>query len=160
MSPEGRQYPPRYPRQSFYFNGTIVLGTEADTVDLLATLAFTLPSGITESFNFTFGLVTTPNTTDPLASADYVFLNSAFDPTKTFSVGGVDYTLQFTRFGNTSPGGFITTVSEFHVLEDHSASADIFGKITAHPTQLPEPASMALLLSGLLGLGIMRKNMM
>lgn len=140
-----------------YFNGTVVLGTAADAVDLLTTLAFTDPSGVTRSFNFTLGLVTTPNTNDPLQSADYVFLNNAFDPTVFFSVNGIDYTLQFTRFGNPSAGG-IVTVNQFHVLENQGASADLYGKLTAHPTQLPEPSTMLLFFGGMAGLAVLRKR--
>jgi hypothetical protein len=143
-----------------YFNGTIAGGTEANSVDLLTTLAFTLPPGITQDFSFLFQLINTPNTTDPAASADIVQLGTAFDPTSSFTGGGTEYFLQFTRFGNVGPGGFITGVDEFHVLEGQTASAQVFGKLTSSPVnpEVPEPCTMLLLGSGLAGLvGLRRK---
>jgi hypothetical protein len=63
--------------------------------------------------------------------------------------------LQFTRFGNIGGGGFITTVDQFHVLEGESASAEIFGKLTANPVFVPP--TMLLLGSGLLGMVGLRR---
>jgi hypothetical protein len=61
-----------------YFNGTIASGSEANAVTLDALLTFTLPSGITQNFNFPLGLINTPNTTDPNASADYQDVEKLF----------------------------------------------------------------------------------
>jgi hypothetical protein len=133
-----------------YYNGTIAGGSGADAVDLVATLAFTTPSGVTQNFTFTFQLINTPNTSDPEESADYVYLDQLFDPSASFTVGGVTYYLQFTRFAVASGGGF-TTVHSFHVFEDDDATAQIFGKLTATP-QTPIPGTALLLGSGLLGL--------
>ncbi len=136
-----------------YFNGTIEPNTQADSVNLVATLNFTTPSGIIQDFTFPLTLINTTNTGDPQASADYVLLGSAFDPNAHFNVGGIDYFLQFTRFGNVGPGGFITEVNQFHVLEGDSASADVFGILTANPVNsVPVPATSLLFGSGLLGL--------
>ena len=143
-----------------YFNGTIAADTGASAVDLVATLAFTLPFGVTENFSFTFQLINTPNSTGTLAGdADYVNLGNAFDPTVFFTDGTTNYYLQFTRFGNVSTTGGFATPGQFHVYEGYSASADLFGKLTATPTnQLPEPTSMLLFGAGMAGLALMRKK--
>lgn len=73
-----------------YFNGTIVSGTGADAVDLLATLTFIDPSGVIQDFNVTFQLINTPNTGAPMDQADTVLLSNAYDPTAFFTVGGID----------------------------------------------------------------------
>jgi hypothetical protein len=137
-----------------YFNGTVVHDTGADSVDLIVTLHFTTPTGVTQNFTFPLQLINTQNIGTPDENADTVFLNTPFDPTAHFNVDGIDYFLAFTRFGNVGGDGFITTVDQFHVLEAASASADMFGILTAHPSfiPIPVPPSMLLLGSGLLGL--------
>src|SRR5882672_4855975 len=72
-----------------YFNGTIAGGSEANTVDLNLAVNFTDPSGISHSFLYGLQLINTPNTGDPIASADYVILSSF--PTTRFDVGGISY---------------------------------------------------------------------
>jgi hypothetical protein len=134
-----------------YYNGAIPSGTGADAVDLSVDLTLTIPDA-DESFNFTLGLINTLNTTDPNASADYVQFNNLF-PTSTFSLDGVDYTLELFGFGTLTGAGF-TSIDGFHVLENSSASAELIGRVTANiPSSVPEPASMSLLLCGVLSLG-------
>jgi len=140
-----------------FTNGTINTGTGANSVDLIVTLSFLTPSGVNESFSFPFQLINTVNTNDPVASADAVKFQAVFDPTKFFTVDNIDYTLQFTRFGNVGPNGFITTITQFNVLENESASADMFGKLTAHPSNVPEPTSIFLFGAGLIGLCAIRR---
>ena len=105
-------------------------GTEAHSVGLRTTLNF---SGFSQSFDHGFQLVNTPNTGNPLQSADSVLLSSSI-PTTRFSVDGIDYTLNL-AFGSVTGSGF-SEVNQFFVLEGGSASANLIGSITANqPSQ-------------------------
>lgn len=137
-----------------YHNGTIATGTFADHVDMDVSLTLTDPVA-GQNFAFNLGLINTLNGTGtPEGDADFVQLGSSFAPT-TFNVGGVDYTLEFVGFGSISGGGVVTTVDQFHVFEDQSATADLLGRITAHIPEgtVPEPGTFASLGAGLLALG-------
>lgn len=139
-----------------YYNGTIAAGTGADAVDLLTTLAFTTPSGITQNFSFNFQLINTPNVADPVASADYVKLDQLFDPSSSFTYNGNIYFLQFTRFEAQDSFGFNSNATEFHVYENSGGVADLYGKITTSP--VPEPSTFILFGAGLAGLGFLRRR--
>ena len=133
-----------------YFNGTISIPTGADAVDLSVALNFTSPSGFVENFLFELGLITTPNTSDPNASADFVNFDNTV-PSNFFSFAGTDYTLEFLGFGLLTGGGF-TIQDSFRVLEGESASVDLLGRITSTPSAVPVPAAVWLFGSALLGL--------
>lgn len=135
-----------------YFNGTIADGSEADSVDLSVALSFTIPSGIVQNFLYTLSLINTPNTSDPLASADIVNLPGVL-PDTFFEVDGVSYTLEFLGFGAITGSGF-TTIDNFHVLEGQSASTQLLGRIAV--VSVSEPSSLLLLGIGLTGLAFRR----
>jgi len=137
-----------------YFNGTVLLDTRADTVDLATLLTFTTPSGLSQDFTYHLGLVNTPNTGDPSASADYVYLPGTI-PSAHFTEGGVDYTLEFLGFGAVTGSGF-TTIDSFHVQENSTASAELLGRITGQAT-IPVPGAALLGMLGVGCLGVSRR---
>ena len=107
-----------------YYNGTITTGTGADKVKLKFALKIT-PT-ITNA-DFTLNLVNTPNSGDANASADYVYIPALSVPFTT-TVGGKNFKLDV-RFGETTANGF-GTLTEFHVLENKSATGTMYGRMT------------------------------
>lgn len=116
-----------------YFNGSVLAGTEAHSIGLETTLTF---SGLTQSFDYGLTLINTPNTSNPLASADSVLLSNSL-PSARFDLNGVNYTVNL-AFGTVTGGGF-SQVNQFFVLEGGSASADLIGSITASTSTTTPP---------------------
>ena len=110
-----------------YYNGTITTGTGADNVKLKFDLNMTKPSATTTHADFTLSLVNTPNTGDANASADYVYIPALAVPFTT-TVAGKNFKLDV-RFGETTANGF-SSVSEFHVIEEKTATGTMYGRIT------------------------------
>jgi len=137
-----------------YFNGTVLSGTEAYLADFRTSLAFTNPDGLTRIFDFNFQLINTPNTADPIASADSVFFSPNL-PTTSFNVDGIDYTLELAFW---SVDDF-SNMDHFSVLEGETASASLIGKITAiNPPSVPDTGStLALMAMAVVGLGGLRQ---
>ena len=135
-----------------YFNGTTALGTTPDSVDLSLSLNFTTPALPPVVGSYAFNLVTTPNTSDPDASADFVYLPGLFSSTD-FLIGGTTYRVKLVGFEDIVGDGFLTSDAlQLHVREGGTASADLFAVVTTQP--IPEPQTYALLLAGLAALTV------
>jgi hypothetical protein len=140
-----------------YFNGTVALGTNVNSVPLKLHVSFNNSVDVSEVFNFNFHLVNTPNESkNPEDNADFVYVKNNFDDgsvkgkgIRSFSVDGIKYTLELTGFRQ---GNSATNVSEFRVLEEKTTTAGIFARIT----QVPEPKKVAEpgFIAGLSMLGI------
>ena len=137
LSFAGKSVEGAFPEQPFvigtlsYFNGAVRAGTEAYSVGLQTTLTF---AGLTQSFDYGLKLINTPNTSNPMASADSVLLSNSL-PSARFDLNGASYTVNL-AFGSVTGGGF-SQVNQFFVLEGGSASADLIGSITANTSSTP-----------------------
>jgi hypothetical protein len=141
-----------------YFNGTTALGTTPDSVELALTLNFVDPALGAVVSNYAFNLVTTPNTGDADADADFVFLPSSFSTT-SFLIGGTTYNVKLTGFQNIVGDGFLASDSlGLHVREGLSASADLYAVVTTQTSNVPEPQSLGLALAALAALGWVRRG--
>ncbi|MGA7392941.1 MAG: VPDSG-CTERM sorting domain-containing protein [Terrimicrobiaceae bacterium] len=150
------------PNQTFtlgtltYFNGTVLNGTEASSVDLRVTLDLTSPVDLSQNFNFDFKLLNTYNVGSANQNADSVFLTSLFPTTTTIlTIDGIDYSLKM-NFGAVTGSGF-SQVDKFSVLEGGTASATLIGTISAmNPPSVPDSGStlalMAMAIVGVTGL--------
>jgi len=143
-----------------YFNGTVLNGTEAYSVDLLMTMAFQSPSGLSFSpFKFSFNLMNSPNLVTPMnspANADKLLLTSI--PSTFFTFEGMDYILKI-GFGQGVTGPGWTELDKFSVLEGSWASAKLMGTISAvNPPSVPDSGStLALMAMAVVGVGGLRQ---
>lgn len=121
-----------------YFNGTIEGGTGANSVSLNLGVSISDPTGIApQSFSIPLQLINSPNTDDPFASADSVFLTppGGISPVVFHTPDGAPLTLQDIHFGNIDGGGF-NTIDQFFVLEGESASAQLLGRFRPPAEQI------------------------
>ena len=125
------------------------------------TLNFTTPAAGNQSSTFTLTLDSTPNTGTDQQNADFVFFPSTFSNT-TFSLGGINYTLEITGFQFVSGQGSLdSSGTQFHVLEGGMATANILGVVTANIPSAPEPSTIVVAMTGLgtLGLAGLRRRL-
>ena len=149
------------PNQTFtlgtltYFNGTVLNGTEASSVDLRVTLDLTSPVDLSQNFNFDFKLLNTYNVGSATQNADSVFLTSL--PTTILTIDGIDYSLKM-NFGSVTGSGF-SQIDKFSVLERGTASATLIGTISAmNPPSVPDSGStLALMAMAIVGVTGMRR---
>ncbi len=109
-----------------YYNGTIVSGTEASSVDLDLNLLLTLPIVKSGTGKARISLWSSPNTSNPKESADYIQLDN---PVTDFvvEVGGVTYTLKL-RFANVSAVEGWTDGTKLFVYENSTGKADLIAR--------------------------------
>jgi PEP-CTERM motif len=141
-----------------YFNGSTTVGTNPDSVQLALTLNFGSPAIPPVVSDYTFNIITTPNTDDPDASADFLDLPSAFSTT-SFVIGGTTYNVKLTGFDNIVGDGFLdSTDLALHVREGGTASADLSALVTTQVAVVPEPQNLALMFAGLGMLGVVARR--
>ena len=138
-----------------YFNGTVLNGTEASSVDLRITLNLTSPVLLSQNFDFDFKLLNTYNVGSATQNADSIFLTSL--PTTIFTIDGIDYSLKM-DFGSVTGSGF-SQIDKFSVLEGGTASATLIGTISAiNPPSVPDSGStLALMAMAIAGVSGMRR---
>ncbi len=141
-----------------YFNGTVAGNSNLGNIDLTSRLNFVQPGIPAVNSNFTLRLNSTTNSSDPIASADFVnFVNTA--SSSRFDINGVTYTVNISGFRNVVGDGFLqSSATEFHVQEGRTASADLYGSVVAASLPVPEPETYAMMLAGLAGLGFMARR--
>jgi hypothetical protein len=141
-----------------YFNGTTALNSNLKQIDLTSRLAFSQPAGLPAvNSSFTLGLNSTPNTSDPVASADFVNFNNTTSSSR-FVINGNTYTVKITGFQNVVGDGFLqSSATEFHVMEGKRASADLYGSVVL-AAPVPEPETYAMMLAGLGMLGFFARR--
>ena len=114
-----------------YYNGSILDGSQVESVDLIIDVNVTSPLSLTLTVPYTFELINTVNdAADPTGSADIVRIQSG----SSFAdqvIDGVRYQIELT-FGNSTANGF-TSIDQFHVLEGASASAELRAVYTPIP---------------------------
>ena len=139
-----------------YRNGSTYNSTGVDGVDLNVMVSLSSPINTDYNFSsFGFSITNTPNNTgDPVLDGDVVILNTTGN---TFTHAGTEYTLDVLGFSQDSGNTF---AYNFSSPEGETASAGLYGKIskTGGGAQVPEPATIFLLGSGLLGLFGYRKK--
>jgi hypothetical protein len=129
---------------NFTHNNMPVTGTSLDSIDLSLTIDFTIDGSVfNKTFIYSFDHTETPNSgSDP---RDIVKINPP--SSGVFSLDGVLYTLELSFWLNNSPTG------TFYTNENASNIAAIYGRFTSENTPVPEPISMILFGTGIVGVG-------
>jgi hypothetical protein len=141
-----------------YRNGSTYKSGGVKGVDLDVMISLTSPEEMDYNFSsFGFTINNTPNTSgNPVTDGDIVTLANNTTG-NSFTYGGIEYTLDIMGFSQDSGQTF---TYDFSSPEGATAKAGLYGKIsqTGGGAQVPEPATIFLLGSGLLGLFGYRKK--
>ena len=140
----------------FYRNGTIKSGTGATAVDIGLQIAFTQPLGL-NPVSEVFGtlLINTPNSSDPVASADIVTLEDQARELQFQDQYGNPYYLELTfAVDQDTIDNSLSTINEFRVFEGSQGRATLLGRFTTNPIGpqgdllIPEPSTALMSLLG------------
>lgn len=141
-----------------YQNGSTYNSAGVNGVDLNVMVSLSSPMNTDYNFSsFGFSITNTPNNTgNPVLDGDIVTLGNNTTG-NSFTYAGIEYTLDVLGFSKDSGNTF---TYDFSSPEGETASAGLYGKIskTGGGAQVPEPATIFLLGSGLLGLFGYRKK--
>ena len=139
----------------YYRNGTIKTNTGASSIDIALNLSFSNPSDMSAvNATFTSDLINSPNTNDPIASADIVSLRNWASPIDYIDSNGNRYYLELTfKVDQNTIDGTLSSPDEFRVFEGGQGRAELLGRFTTTPTnQIPEPSTALLGFIGSLAL--------
>ena len=136
----------------YYRNGTILSKTGASSVNLALNLNFSTPSGLPSvKTSFTSDLINSPNSSDPVASADIVSLRNPSAPLNFTDASGNGYFLELSfRVDQNTLDGTLSTQDQFKVFEGGQGRAELLGRFTT--TAIPEPSSALLSVLGLVAI--------
>ncbi|MGF1491054.1 MAG: choice-of-anchor K domain-containing protein [Microcoleaceae cyanobacterium] len=151
--------------QLTYRNGEVIQGShnlDSDNLPLEITLTFSDPLTVSNSFSYNFDILQTPNETgDPVLDADTLSFAAQGETDDTFTVDGVDYTLQLIGFSNDDGN---TILNEFVLPEEQTVDALLYAQLTAAAVDprigsTPEPGIvLGLGLFGIVGLRSVKRH--
>lgn len=123
--------------------GPLAINNTFGLNDLLENITFGTNIAFTVALSGTG--VTAPDSSLPGSSFGLSFYDSSFNPLLTTDPAGTVVTVNLNSDGSTSPVTF---------LSNYSGGAPIGSAVLQTPAAVPEPSSLVLLASGLLGIGV------